>query len=74
MKLVFVVTKNGETLSRRVCEVVDAASFGAACAQAWVDLERRSLESATSVGALMERLNEAVADQLDGAALAFTKE
>lgn len=74
MKLALTLTKQGQTLARQVREVVDGESFAAACADLWSDLERRSLERATSVGEFMEHVNEAVFDQLDGALLSFEKE
>ncbi len=74
MKVTLTLTKKGETLCREVREVVDSESFAAACADIWKDLEQRALERATSVGAFMDRVNEAVFDELDGAQLAFTRE
>ena len=74
MKVTLTLTKKGETLCREVCEVVDSESFGAACADIWKDLEQRALERTTSVGEVMDRLNEAVFDELDGAQLAFARE
>lgn len=73
MKLTLTLTNRGQMLSRQAREVVDAASFAAACADIWADLEQRALEQATSVGAFMEHVNEAVADQLDGAVLSFER-
>ena len=70
MKVTLTLTKKGETLCREVREVVDAASFAAACVDIWNDLEQR----ATSVGEFMDRVNEAVFDQLDGALLSFERE
>ncbi len=71
MRLKLILTKQGQTLSQRVFEVVDAASFGVACTEIWGDLERRSLERATSVGEFMDLLNDAVFDQLAGVTLSF---
>jgi hypothetical protein len=74
MKLTLTLTKKGETLCREVREVVDSESFAAACTDIWKDLEQHALEQATSVGEYMDRLNEAVFDELDGAQLAFARE
>jgi len=74
MKVTLTLMKKGETLCREVREVVDSESFAAACADIWNDLEQRALERATSVGEFMDRVNEAVFDELDGAQLAFTRE
>ena len=71
MKLTLTLTKQGQRLCKEARAVVDAASFAAARADIWADLERRALERATSVGEFMEHVNEAVADQLDGALLSF---
>lgn len=74
MKVTLTLKKKGETICREVREVVDSESFGAACADIGTGLERRALERATSVGEFMDRLNEAVFDELDGALLAFERE
>lgn len=74
MKATLTLTKKGETIYRHVCEVADAESFAAACADIWKELERRELDRATSVGEFMDRLNEAALDQLDGALLSFKRE
>ncbi|MEZ5785752.1 MAG: hypothetical protein R3D62_04555 [Xanthobacteraceae bacterium] len=73
MKFVLDLTKQGQTLGRHICDVNDAESFAAACGELWSDLERRSLEQATSIGDLMENVNEGVFLQLDGAVLSFSK-
>jgi uncharacterized DUF497 family protein len=73
MKFVLDLTKQGQNLGRHVCDIRDAESFAAACDQLWGDLERRSLERATSIGDLMENVNENVFLQLDGAVLSFSK-
>jgi hypothetical protein len=74
MKVALTLTKKGKTICREVHEVVDSETFGAACADIWTGLERRALERATSVGEFMERLNEAVIDEIDGALLSFERE
>jgi hypothetical protein len=74
MKVTLTLTKKGETVCRQVREVADAASFAAACADIWSGLEQRALDRATSVGEFMDRVNDAVVDQLDGALLSFERE
>jgi hypothetical protein len=74
MKVALTLTKKGQTICREVREVVDSESFGTACADIWTGLERHALERATSVGEFMDRLNEAVFDELDGALLSFERE
>lgn len=73
MKFVLDLTKQGQLLGQHVCDVNDAESFAAACRELWTDLERRSLERATSIGDLMENVNQEAFVQLDGAVLAFRK-
>lgn len=73
MKFALTLTKQEQMLGRHVCEICDAESFAAACDELWTDLERRSLERATSIGDLMENVNEDVFIQLDGAVLSFSK-
>ncbi|MGZ8368413.1 MAG: hypothetical protein ACXWVK_06885 [Rhodoplanes sp.] len=74
MKVTLTLTKKGETLCREVRDIGDAETFAAACADIWNDLEQRALERATSVGEFMDRANEVVFDQLDGALLSFERE
>ena len=74
MKVTLTLTKKGKTICRHVCEIGDAKSFAAACAEIWKELERRELDRATSVGEVMDRLNEAAFNQLDGALLSFERE
>ena len=65
--------KDGSLLFEKNYEVSDAASFGAACADAWVNLRERHLAQATSIGALMEELDDNVLDQLSGAHISLDK-
>lgn len=73
MKFVLDLTKQGQLLGQHVCDFSDAESFASACAELWADLERQSLERATSIGDLMENAKQDVYRQLDGAVLAFRK-
>jgi len=65
--------KGGSLLFEKNYEVSDAASFGAACAETWVNLRERHLAQATSIGALMEELDDNVLDQLSGAHISLNK-
>jgi hypothetical protein len=67
------ITKDGSLLYEKNHEVSDAGSFGAACADAWVKLRERRLGQATSIGALMEHLDDNVLDQLSGAHISLHK-
>jgi hypothetical protein len=73
MKFVLDLTKQGQMLGQHVCDIRDAESFASACGELWADLERCSLERATSIGELMENANQEVYRELDGAVLAFRK-
>jgi len=73
MQIKFRIVKDGSLLHERNCEVTDAASFGAACADAWSNLRERRLSHATSIGALLEELDDSVLDQLNGAHISLDK-
>jgi hypothetical protein len=61
------IRRNGRLLYSGTHDVVDADSFGKACAQAWWKLRQQQLDKQTSIGALMEHLDGDVLDQLSGA-------
>lgn len=67
MKVKLQVTKDGSTLFTEAYDVVDADSFGKACADAWWKLRQEQLAGESSIGALMEHLDSSVLDRLDGA-------
>ena len=67
MKLKLEITKGGRRLHEGVYEVDDNATFGAACADAWVKIREQCAARATSIGALMDTMHESVVDELDGA-------
>lgn len=74
MKLKLVVRrKDGTPLYEGVHEIVDAESFGRAFTDVWAQVHDRQLQKSTSIGALMERLNEGVLEELDGAVIGFEK-
>jgi hypothetical protein len=56
-----------------VREITDAAGFGDAFADAWAQLQDRRLQKTTSIGALMEVLNEDMLEELDGAQIGLEK-
>ncbi|HEX5999457.1 MAG TPA: hypothetical protein VFZ16_08670 [Hyphomicrobiaceae bacterium] len=47
--------------------VIDAETFGRAFAEMWTLMQDRRLQKTTSIGALMEVLNEDLVDELNGA-------
>ena len=66
-KVTLRITKDGAALHTGRYEIVDADSFGKACADAWGTLRQAQLDRETSIGALMEHLDNNVLDQLNGA-------
>jgi hypothetical protein len=73
MRLKLQIKKEGASLFEGIYEVTDAESFGKACAEAWSQLRLRQFVQATSVGALMETLNNDVLDTIDGADIRLSK-
>ncbi len=73
MRLKLQIRKGDESLFQGIYEVRDAKSFGAACADAWQRLRAKEFEQASSVGALMDMLDENVLDVLDGAVISFSR-
>ncbi len=67
------MTKQGALLYDGVHEVIDQDSFGAAFAKVWQAVRERRLERTTSVGELMDILNDEVLDQLHGAEVSIEK-
>jgi hypothetical protein len=73
MKARLVIKKKGVAFYEGVHEIADAESFGRAFADVWAQLQDRRLQKTTSIGALMEVLNEDVLEELDGAQIALEK-
>lgn len=74
MKLELVVRrKDGTQLYEGVHEIVDAESFGRAFTDVWGQVHDRQLQKSTSIGALMETLNEGVLEELEGAVIGCKK-
>jgi hypothetical protein len=73
MKVKLEITKAGRRLHEGVYEVDDNATFGAACADAWVKIREQCAAKATSIGALMDSMHESVLDELDGAQIKLRK-
>lgn len=67
MKVHLQIRRDGRLLYSGTHDVVDAESFGRACAEAWWKLRQQQLDKQTSIGALMEHLDGDVLDQLNGA-------
>ena len=73
MKVKFRITKDGTSLYAGDHDVVDADSFGKACADVWRKLRQQQVAKETSIGALMEYLDGGVLEQLCGARITLDK-
>ncbi len=73
MKVKLEIIKAGKRLHEGAYRIDDNASFGAACADAWVDIHERCMAKATSIGDLMDTMNESVIAELDGAEIRLTR-
>ncbi len=73
MKIKLEVLKGRRCLYQGAYEVDDNVSFGAACADVWVKLRELGAAEATSIGALMDTMNDSVLDELDGAEIRLRK-
>jgi hypothetical protein len=73
MKVKLSIGKKGATLYEGVHEITDAEGFGRVFAHVWAQLQDRRLQKTTSIGALMESLNEDVVEELNGAQIGFDK-
>jgi hypothetical protein len=73
MKLKLSISKDSAVLYEGVHEVFDAETFGRAFASVWTQMQDRRLQQTTSIGALMEVLNEDLVGELDGAQIRFQK-
>jgi len=73
MKVELRITKNGASIYSGAYDIVDADSFGAACADAWSKLLQQRLAEEPSIGALFEHINDSVLDRLNGAHISLDK-
>jgi len=73
MKVRLQIKKNGRAIYDGIIDASEAESFGKSWAEVWSALNRQSTEAATSIGALYERLNDNVLDQLNGAEISVTR-
>jgi hypothetical protein len=73
MKVKLSIRKRGATLYEGAHEIADAESFGRAFADVWAQMQDRRLQKTTSIGALMEILNEDVVEELNGAQIGLEK-
>jgi len=73
MRVKLQIAKDGASLYTGNYEIEDAQSFGKACSDAWQQLQRAQLNRETSIGAVMEHVNDSVLNQLDGSTIAITQ-
>jgi hypothetical protein len=73
MKVKLRIKKKGTLLYEGVHDIIDEDSFGAAFAEVWQGVRRKRLESTTSVGELMEIINDEVLGELQGAEISIEK-
>jgi hypothetical protein len=73
MKAKLILRKAGITLYEGVHEITDAESFGRMFADVWAQLQDRRLQNTTSIGALMEVLNDDLLEELNGAQIEVQK-
>ena len=73
MKIQLRIIKKNVALYEGLHEVTDAETFGAAFADVWAKMQDRRLQKTTSIGDLMEVLNEDVLEELDGAQIVLEK-
>lgn len=73
MKIRLIIQKNGVVLYEGLHEIFDAETCGRAFAGLWAQMEDRKLQKTTSVGELMEVLNEDVLEELNGAEIRIEK-
>jgi len=73
MKVRLQIIKNGTLLCGNEYEIEGAEGFGKACADTWRQLQGIQLNQETSIGALMEHINNNVLDLLNGASITVTK-
>jgi hypothetical protein len=73
MKVQLRIQRGGSSLFEGSYEITDAETFGRACADAWEQIRTRRLDKATSVGALIDMLNQTVLDELQDAEITLNK-
>lgn len=73
MKLTLRINKDGTPLYEGVHEIIDHQSCGEAFAKAWGALHAKRMEETTSVGQLMEILNDEVLELLQGAEITIER-
>lgn len=73
MKVRLRIKNKGALLYEGLHEIVDQDSFATAFGAAWQGMHQRQLEAATSVGELMEIINDEVLERLQGAEISIER-
>jgi hypothetical protein len=73
MKVKLQIVKDGALLFERTYEISDAESFASAFSDTWSKLRQAQFDKETSIGALMDHLDDDVLDQLTGAEIRLEK-
>lgn len=73
MKVKLQIAKDSTSLYVGTHDIEDAQSFGKACSDAWQQLQGAQLNRETSIGAVMEHVNDSVLDQLYGSTITITR-
>jgi len=73
MKVKLRIKKKGTLLYEGEHEIIDQDSFAAAFAKVWQGVRQKRLEATTSVGELMDIINDQVIDQLHGAEISIER-
>jgi hypothetical protein len=73
MKAKLIIKKEGVALYEGVHEITDAEGFGDAFADIWAQVQDRLLQKTSSIGALMDVLNEDVLEELNGGQIGLEK-
>lgn len=73
MKVMLKIEKDGVVLHEHSYSIFDAESFGKAFSDAWTQLHEERSTHATSIGALIEHLNDQLLEVFDGARISLTR-
>lgn len=73
MKIRLSINKKGARLYEGVHDIIDQESFAGAFAEVWLALHEKRLQATTSVGELMDVLNDGVLGELHGAEISIER-
>jgi hypothetical protein len=74
MKIELIIReKSGRLLYEGRHDITDAQSFGQAFADVWAKVQEQRLQKATSIGNLMEVLNDDAVEEMNGATIGIRR-